>query len=131
MIQQEEEHLGKKQFGWWLRRWRNQAGMGLRELADKTHMSFTYLSKIERSDLPPPSEHKLRQLANVLRRDPEEVLGLAKRIPGDLMGIIRRNPRGYAQLLRVTRELSGEDLDQVTDQIRLLVARLGYEVDWY
>lgn len=122
--------MGKKPFGWWLRRWRNEARMGLRELAYKSNMSFTYLSKIERGELSPPSEHKLRQLAHVLRRDPEEVLGLAKRIPGDLMGIIRRNPRGYARLLRVTGTLSADDLDYISGEVESLVIRLGYDIDW-
>jgi transcriptional regulator with XRE-family HTH domain len=47
-----------KSFGEFVRRRRAAKEIGLRELARKTGMSATYLSKIERGELPPPAEDK-------------------------------------------------------------------------
>jgi transcriptional regulator with XRE-family HTH domain len=79
----------EKIFGIRLRELRTQAGMTLRELAGKVGVNFTYLSKIENGALPPPSEKVIRQLAEVLNADRDELLALAGIIPSDLAEILK------------------------------------------
>ena len=54
-----------RKFGARLRELRKQAGMSLRELADRVGIDFTYLSKIENGAMPPPSEKVLSLLTGI------------------------------------------------------------------
>lgn len=87
----------------------------MRELSKKTGMSFTYLAKIERGELPPPSEEKLLRLAKALGRSSVEVLNFAERLPADVILIAQRQPERYAKLVRATKSLSRNELDRVID----------------
>ena len=108
-----KEKLLGQTFGADLRRWRELAGIGLRQLAIKTGMSATYLSKIERGELAPPSEKKLLRLARKLGRSNDDLLNAAGRLPADVILIAQREPSRYAKLLRATKNLSREELDRV------------------
>jgi len=79
----------KQDFGAQLRELRKRAGLTLRELAEKVNVNFTYLSKIENSALPPPSEKVIRHLAEVLNYDKDELLALAGIIPSDIAEILK------------------------------------------
>jgi len=82
--------MGENQkFGTKLRELRTNAGMSLRELAGKINVDFTYLSKIETGALPPPSEKVIRQLAEALNADRDELLTLAGKIPSDIAEILK------------------------------------------
>jgi transcriptional regulator with XRE-family HTH domain len=116
-----------QQFGLVLRNWRTGAGKGLRELSKKTGMSFTYLAKIERGELPPPSEEKLRRLAKVLGRSSDELLNFAERLPADVIQIAQRQPARYAKLVRATKNLSHNELDRVIHRALSEVARISLE----
>jgi transcriptional regulator with XRE-family HTH domain len=114
-------------FGVSLRNRRKEAGMGLRELAAKAGLSFTYLAKIERGELAPPSEEKLVRLAEVLGRSSEEFLNSAKRLSADVIRIAQRHPSRYARLLRTTKKLSAEELDGVIDLVVKEVIKIKRE----
>jgi HTH-type transcriptional regulator, competence development regulator len=124
---QEKGKLLEQNFGIALRRWRNEAGISLQKLADKTGMSFTYLAKIERGELPPPVEKKLLRLAKKLRRSKDEVLNVAGRLPADVILIAQREPARYAKLVRGTRNLSPNELDRVIHRALSEVARVFRE----
>ncbi len=82
--------MAKQQnFGAKLRELRKAAGLTLRELAEKVNVNFTYLSKIESSALPPPSEKVIRRIAEVLDYDKDELLALAGIIPSDIAEILK------------------------------------------
>jgi transcriptional regulator with XRE-family HTH domain len=115
LTKQERKVILGQQFGVVLRKWRTKAGKGLRELSKKTGMSFTYLAKIERGELPPPSEEKLLRLAKALGRSSVEVLNFAERLPADVILIAQRQPERYAKLVRATKSLSRNELDRVID----------------
>jgi transcriptional regulator with XRE-family HTH domain len=100
-------------FNWFLRSLRKERKLGLRKVARAVGMSVTYLSKIERGELPPPSEEKLLALADLFNRDPDELLAMAGRLPSDLPRIISKHPQEYAALLRSMRKLNGDQLRQV------------------
>jgi transcriptional regulator with XRE-family HTH domain len=107
---------GRRSFGALLRREREAKEIGLREMAKKIGVSPTYLSKIERGDFDPPAEDKVRRIAEILGRDPDELLALAGRVASDLTEIIRQRPREMADFLRAAKELTAEDVARLVRQ---------------
>src|SRR5262249_11047725 len=87
---------GRQSFGGFVRREREAKEIGLREMAKMIGVSPTYLSKIERDEFPPPAEDKVRKIAEIIGRDPDELLALAGRVASDLTDIIRQRPREMA-----------------------------------
>ena len=100
-------------FGPLVRRERKAREMGLREMANMIGVSPTYLSKIERSEFPPPTEDKVKAIAKIIGRDADELLALAGRVASDLTEIIRRRPREIATLLRTVKGLNAEDMTRL------------------
>jgi transcriptional regulator with XRE-family HTH domain len=72
-------------------------------------ISPTYLSKIERGEMPPPAERQVVALADILGQDRDVFLGVAGRIPSDLPPIIKKHPREYAALVRALRNIREQD----------------------
>jgi len=83
------ETVNIENFGPRLRELRKKAGMSQRELAPLVGINFTYLSKIEGGDMPPPSEKVIEKLALVLHADRDELINLAGKIPSDLTQILK------------------------------------------
>lgn len=98
--------------------------MSLRKLAGKAGMSFTYLGKIERGELAPPGERKLLRLAKVFGRSPDDLLNSARRLPSDATRIAQTEPSRYASLLRMTKELSRDELDLVIRHVHTEVTKI-------
>lgn len=107
----------KNEFGARIRRLRVEAGITVTDLANDADMSITYLSKVERGELPPPSEDKIRRLANALGISSSELLTSANRVPSDVLKIIRRHPSQYVALIRRTRHLRREQLEEMLDSL--------------
>jgi transcriptional regulator with XRE-family HTH domain len=80
-------------------------------------ISPTYLSKIERGEMPPPAEQQVVALANVLGQDTDVFLAMAGRIASDLPAIIKKHPRQYASLLRALRNIRKSDLHTLFDRL--------------
>lgn len=78
-------------FGATVRRLRIERKIGLRKFAEMVGMSATYLSKVERDDFKPPSEEKVKAIAQALGQDADELLALAGRLSADLGNIIYRH----------------------------------------
>jgi transcriptional regulator with XRE-family HTH domain len=81
-----------------------------------------YLSKIERGDVAPPSEAKIRRLAVELGEDPDVLLAMAGKVSSDLLEVIRKRPRLFADLIR--------ELKTMPDQAILRIARDVRDGDW-
>lgn len=105
-------------FGALIRGAREDREIGLREMAKKIGVSPTYLSKIERDEFPPPVEDRVRQIAEILGLDVDELLALAGRVSTDLADIIREQPREMAALLRTTKGLSPEQVRRLAQAAR-------------
>jgi HTH-type transcriptional regulator, competence development regulator len=104
---------GREKFGALIRREREGKEIGLREMAKKIGVSPTYLSKIERDEFAPPTEEKVRRIAEIIDRDPDELLALAGRVASDLTDIIRRQPREMADFLRAAKGLTADEMAQL------------------
>ncbi len=72
----------------------------LRQVARRIGVEPAYLSKIERGEMPPPSEETTVRLARELGEDPDLMLAMAGKVSSDLQEIIRRRPRLFADLIR-------------------------------
>ena len=64
-------------FGARVRQLREARGIGLRRFAKVVELSPTYLSKVERGQLPPPAEDKVLAIARELDQDPDILLAMA------------------------------------------------------
>lgn len=100
-------------FGAQLRRARERRGISLRRFAKSVGMSATYLSKVERGDLPPPSEKKLKAIAQHLGDAPDLWIVRADRIPSDVITTIRRMPQLTIALVRAVAQIGPRDLKGV------------------
>jgi HTH-type transcriptional regulator, competence development regulator len=109
--------MGKPEvsFGERVRSLREAKGIGLRQFALRVGMSATYLSKIERGELVPPSEEKIRAIARQFAANEDEFLALAGRLPSDLSEIIRKQPRAMAAFLRTAGGLPLSKIQSLTD----------------
>lgn len=94
----------------------------VRQVAQRIGVEPAYLSKIERGDVAPPSEAKIRALAEELGEDPDVLLAMAGKVSTDLQEIIRKRPQLFADLIR--------QLKSAPDQALLRIARDVRDGDW-
>ena len=109
---------GEERFGAKVRRLREERDIGLRPFARMVGISATYLSKVERGELPPPAEDRVKEIARLLGQDPDELLALAGRVASDLGEIIRERPREMASFLRTVRGMGPEGIRRLEEQAR-------------
>ena len=107
---------GEQGFGATIRELREKRRIGLRQFARMIGVSATYVSKIERGEMPPPAEDRVKEIARLLDQDPDELLALAGKVASDLNEIIRSHPREMASFLRTARGWSGQELERLTKQ---------------
>jgi len=94
----------------------------VRQVAQRIGVEPAYLSKIERGDVAPPSEAKIRALAEELDEDPDVLLAMAGKVSSDLQEIIRKRPQLFADLIR--------QLKSAPDHAILRIARDVRDGDW-
>jgi len=94
----------------------------VRQVAQRIGVEPAYLSKIERGDVAPPSEAKIRALANELNEDVDVLLAMAGKVSSDLQEIIRKRPQLFADLIR--------QLKSMPDHAILRIARDVRDGDW-
>jgi HTH-type transcriptional regulator, competence development regulator len=90
----------------------------VRQVAARVGVQPSYLSKVERGEVPPPSEETLIRLAAELELDPDLVLALAGKVSRDLQETIRRRPQLFAQLIREMRDLPDHAVLRVVREVR-------------
>ena len=79
-------------------------GYSLRKVAIAIEVEPSFLSKVERDLVSPPSEAKIVALAGQLGEDPDILLAMAGKVSSDLQEIIRKRPKLFADLIRQLRE---------------------------
>lgn len=103
-------------FGQKLRDLRKAKGLSQRALAEIVDINFTYLSKIENEKLDFaqfPSEPLIRNLADALDADVDELLLLAQKIPEQIKGRVLQRPDAFRKLA----QLDDETLDRLLGEL--------------
>lgn len=90
----------------------------VRQLAQRIGVEPSFLSKVERDEVPPPSEAKIVALARELDTDPDVLLALAGKVSSDLMDTIRRRPELFASLIRELKRLPDHAVLRVVREVR-------------
>jgi transcriptional regulator with XRE-family HTH domain len=108
----------KGTYGSVTRRKREALEIGLREFAKKLGVSPTYVSKVERDEMSPPAEDRVKATALLLGMDADELLALAGKVSSDLSEIISERPVTMASILRTARNLPEEQLKAIEKRLR-------------
>lgn len=90
----------------------------LRQVALRIGVEPAYLSKIERDQVPPPSEGAIRRLACELEEDPDLLLAMAGKVSSDLQAIILQRPQLFADLLRQLKDAPDHAIWTVVREVR-------------
>ena len=114
-------------FGKLIRKSRLQAQSGdrnysLRKTAKRIGIQPSYLSKIERGELPPPGEEVICKLSEDLGLDADVMLAMAGKVSSELLEVIRSRPELFAELLR--------ELKSVPDHAVLKLVREVRDGEW-
>lgn len=100
----------------WLRK--QDPSYSVRKMAARIGVEPAYLSKIERGEMSPPSEEKIRALAGALEEDPDILLALGGKISTDLREVIMRRPKLFADLIRTMKEQPDHALLKIVREVR-------------
>jgi len=97
---------------------REDPGFSLRKVADRIGIQPSYLSKVERGDVAPPSEATILRLAEALDVDGDTLLALAGKVSGDLREVIRKRPQLFGELIRGMRDLPDHAVLRLVREVR-------------
>jgi HTH-type transcriptional regulator, competence development regulator len=87
------------EFGQILRELRTKAGIGIKRLAPELGVSYTYVSKLENSEILPSAE-LVERVAHYFDFDPDHLLLSAGKVPPEILAILRDNPDDALEFLR-------------------------------
>ncbi len=90
----------------------------VRQVAQRIGVEPAYLSKIEREEVAPPSEEKIRALAQELGEDVDVLLAMAGKVSSDLLAIIRKRPMLFADLIRQLKSSPDHAILRVVREVR-------------
>ena len=90
----------------------------LRKVAQRVGVEPAYLSKIERGDVPPPSEATIRRLEEELHEEPDALLAMPGKVSRDLQEIIMRRPQLFAEVLRELKNAPDHAILSVVREVR-------------
>ena len=90
----------------------------LRKTAHRIGIQPSYLSKIERGELPPPGEEVICKLAADLGLDADVLLAMAGKVSSDLQAVIRRRPELFGALLRELKNAPDRAVLKLVREVR-------------
>ena len=108
-------------FGKRLRRHRRDYSekLSIREVARRASIDVSYLSRMEKDEVPPPRTEIILRLAEALGvEDSDELLLLADKIPTDIQDIIRDHSEEIPSFLRTAKGLSQGEWNKVTNYVK-------------
>jgi HTH-type transcriptional regulator, competence development regulator len=94
----------------------------VRQVAGRIAVEPSYLSKVERGEVAPPSEETIVRLAAELKLETDVLLAMAGKVSSDLLEVIRRRPLLFAALIR--------ELKDTPDHAVLRLVREVRDGDW-
>jgi len=86
-------------FGQVLRQLRAERGLGIKKLAPELGVSYSYLSKLENSEVG-PSEEMVTKVARYFDYDCNRLLLSAGKVPADVLKILQNNPDEAVEFLK-------------------------------
>ena len=110
-------------FGSYIRERRQELNKGegkysARRVATRLGVEPSYLSKIERGEVAPPSEATIVKLARELGEDPDFLLALGGKVSSELLDVIRKRPQLFAQMIRELKDLPDHAVLRVVREVR-------------
>jgi transcriptional regulator with XRE-family HTH domain len=90
----------------------------VRQVAQRIGVEPSFLSKVERGEVPPPSEAKIVALARDLGEDPDVLLAMAGKVSSDLQEAIRKRPELFASLIRELRTMPDRAVLRLVREVR-------------
>jgi transcriptional regulator with XRE-family HTH domain len=90
----------------------------VRQLAQRIGVEPSYLSKVERDDVAPPSEATILRLAAELDEDRDVLLALAGKVSSDLQEAIRKRPELFAALIRELKGMPDQAVLRLVREVR-------------
>ena len=93
-------------------------GYSVRKLAGRLGIQPSYISKIERDEVPPPSEATIIRLAEELQEDPDVLLALAGKVSADLREAIVKRPAMFAELIRQLKDAPDQAVLRLVREVR-------------
>ncbi|MGF6937093.1 transcriptional regulator with XRE-family HTH domain [Paraburkholderia sp. UCT70] len=90
----------------------------LRGVARHLEIEASYLSKVERGVVSPPSDQTIRRLAEVLGEDVDTLMLLAGRVSPELQEIVGARPRVFAELIRELRDTPDNAILRLVREVR-------------
>lgn len=87
----------------------------IRKVSKRTGIEPTYLSKIERGTVPPPSDEVIVALAKELKENPDSLLIKAGRIPASIKSAILLRPKVMAGLIEALADKPDEVLKNIIE----------------
>src|SRR5688572_3833393 len=99
----------KQTFGQILREIRRSKNLSQRDLAAKTGVDFTYISKLENDRMPPPAAETIIKLAEVLEAPQEILLATSGKVDNEIKEVITSSPEAVKFLNEVKHmQLTGK-----------------------
>ena len=90
----------------------------LRQVARRIGVEPSYLSKVERGQVAPPSEATTVRLAKELGQDPDVFLAMAGKVSRDLQDIICKRPALFAELIRQLKDAPDHAILHIVREVR-------------
>ena len=97
---------------------KTEARFSVRQVAARIGVQPSYLSKVERGDVGPPSEATISKLAEELGEDADVMLALAGKVSSDLLETIRKRPRLFADLIRELKDMPDRAVLRLVREVR-------------
>lgn len=105
-------------FGKYLRTLRESKRLTLRGLADGVGIEPGYLSRIERDDVPPPSEEKLFALATALGVNPDVFALMGGKVSAVVLEVLRRHPEPLTDLILKLKDAPEHAIYRIVREVR-------------
>jgi len=90
----------------------------VRKFAGKIGIQPSYISKVEREEVPPPSEPTIVRIAETLHEDPDVLLALAGKVSADLRQVILKRPKLFADMIRQLKDAPDHAVLRVVREVR-------------
>ena len=97
---------------------RDDPRFSVRQVAERIGVEPSFLSKVERDEVPPPSEEKIVALARDLDEDADVLLAMAGKVSSDLQRVIRKRPELFAALIRELKHLPDQAVLRLVREVR-------------